>query len=124
MMPLVLLALSIVPVDVVVRDRVDIAEVNSYYDGDGKLVFVQLVFWDYKPTGNEVVAWRMMRDVPDMQPRRLPNGEYQSLWFDTKDNVLRDVRAATYEASHTQVDVELAHREILPQERRRGLARR
>lgn len=119
-MPLVLAALlSIVPVETVVRDHVDLVERNAFYDEEGKHVFTQLIWWQNTPSGYRVREWRMVKDAEAMQPQQLASGEWQSLWLD-RGEVLRDVRATTYEESFTQYDRELKNRELLPQEQRRG----
>ena len=46
-MALALLLLSIVPHDGVVEDRVDLIELNHYFDNEGRPVFDQLIFWEW-----------------------------------------------------------------------------
>jgi hypothetical protein len=47
MLTLALLLLSVVPVDLTVRESVDLLELNHFFDDNGRLVFDQLIFWDW-----------------------------------------------------------------------------
>lgn len=61
---LILSALSIVPQELVVTDTVDQLEVSHYCDGTGKLIFTQIIFWDWNLKENrwEVVDWRLEKE--------------------------------------------------------------
>lgn len=109
------------PVDDVAVDRVDLVEVNHFYDEQGRLVFDQIIFYDWSaPRGRyNVRAWRLLK-TPAQIPHR-QQGEYVAVWHDGE--VLRKIRAASLRESWTQYDPELVEREFLPKEKRRELRR-
>lgn len=116
-----------VPRGIVARDRVDITEVAHFYDDRGKLVFDQLVWWDFFPNRNRfhVVAWRMLKAPEHCPQREHASGDYVTRWWD--DSVgytgLREVRSKAFRETWEQVDVELIDREAFPRECRRELSR-
>jgi len=100
----------------VLRDRVDVIERNEFYDDDGRRVFQQAILWDSTSHGLQVVAWR------------LDHGEFTYLehppaviWVE--GGKVRHVSAGAWRRTFLQYDPELAAREQLPQERRRGLSK-
>jgi hypothetical protein len=102
-------------------DRVDVIEVNHFYDEHGKLVFDQLLFFDWSPRQSRynVRAWRLMKSSSQAPQRDHKRGDYSVTWFD--GDALREIRAVTVRETWTQYDPELAEREFLPKERRREL---
>ena len=85
----------------IVRETVDCIERNHYYDGDGKPVFTQFVFWDWKDGRHEVAAWRLEKDEFRFHPPIVT-------WTD--EGRLRQVRGAYWRETWTQWDVEMAER--------------
>jgi hypothetical protein len=73
MLPTLIIAvLSIVPVtDAVLRDSVDLTEVNHFYDEHGRLVFDQIIFYDWSASDSRynVRAWRLIKH-PSQLPQR------------------------------------------------------
>jgi hypothetical protein len=98
-------------------DDVDAIELNHFYDDQGRLVFSQFIFWEYRGEHKFVVDWRMVKD--DVLPVQR-NGRYEYTFLD-HDGIFRRVRAMTYGESWTQFDPEQEHRMIQPKEFRRGL---
>lgn len=118
---LITAALAITPIPDVLRESVDLVELNHFYDFDGRLVFDQIIFqdWSERDARYQVVAWRLAK-TPDILPERdFARGGYACVWVD--GSVVRSVRARDYRESWTQYDPELAEREVLPKERRREL---
>jgi hypothetical protein len=109
------------PHEAVSRDRVDLVEVNHFYDDLGRHVFDQIIFYDWSPEHcrHLVRAWRMVKKPNQFPQRNWTDGSYTALWNDGE--ILREVRAATMRESWTQYDPELIEREILPKEKRREL---
>lgn len=105
--------LLILPLTDVTPDRCDSIELNHFYDGAGRPVFDQVIFWQ----GDRVRAWRLWKS-PEQTPRRRPGG-FAVTWFD--GDRLREVRALSYRESWTQHDPELEDRDLLPAHERRGL---
>jgi hypothetical protein len=115
-----LLAILPSPAEALV-DRCDLAEVNHFFDEQGRLVFDQVIYYDWSPAAGryQVRAWRLIKS-PDAIPRRdWQRGGWRAVWQD--GDALRDVSAAHFRETWTQHDPELAEREHLPKEQRREL---
>ena len=112
---------GITPQEDVSRDRVDLVEVNHFYDDVGRHVFDQVIFYDWSPADcrHVVRAWRMVKKPGQLPQRNWADGTYAAIWKDGE--VLRDVRATSMRESWTQYDPELVEREYLPKEKRREL---
>lgn len=105
----------------VVEDRVDLIEVNHFFDERGRLVFDQVIFYEWTATHGryQVRTWRLLKS-PAQQPQRdWRRGDYVTVWHD--GDLLRKVRTAAVRETWTQHDPELIDRELLPKECRRGL---
>jgi len=129
-----LVALSDDRPELIARCEVDWIECNHYYDQFGKLVFKQLIFWEYryvgeKPNGHKgiwyewqdvVIAWRIVRRWP--QPYRRANS-WRIFWVDDKqtEQTLRRVSAHSIVQTWTQHDPEVLNRKVWPRSKRRGL---
>lgn len=113
--------LGLTPSTDVAQDVVDLVEVNHFYDEHGRLVFDQVIFYDWCGTNcrYQVRAWRLLKKPAQVPQRNYVTGEYESIWHD--GDVLRRVRAKTFRESWTQYDPELREREYLPKEKRREL---
>lgn len=109
------------PVEDVATDRVDLVELNHFYDEQGRHVFDQIIFYDW--SGNRgrynVRAWRLLKSADQVPHRDARTGAYTALWHD--GHVLRKVQATTMRESWTQHDPELIERAFLPKEQRREL---
>ena len=112
---------SVNPPEHVVLDRVDVIEINHFFDEHGKLVFDQLLFYDWSASQSRyhVRAWRLLKSPAQIPQRDWQRGDYVSRWFD--GDSLREIRATTVRESWTQYDPELTEREHLPKERRKEL---
>ena len=108
---LALLVLSILPHGPpVVREEVTLIERNHYYDECGRHVFTQWIFWEWKDTRHEVIAWRL--DKPDFRFQERP----PCLRMDEGR-----VDAECWRETWTQYDPELMERERFPKEYRKGI---
>ena len=127
MNPLILTAVialssvAISPREDVATERVDLIEVNHFYDDQGRLVFDQLLFydWSHDDARYQLRAWRMVKNSSQLPQRNWQSGGYSSVWQDGE--VLRKVVSPTTRESWTQYDPELTEREFLPKERRKEL---
>ena len=114
--------LSLVPHDVVLRERCDVIETNDFRDDEGRTVFVQEIFYDWCPHRErwQVRAWRLVKcdhQRPEYDhARRL----WSCTWLDGE--VVRCITADSHRMSWTQYDPELLERDVLPKERRRELS--
>ena len=68
----VISAVSLNPLDGAVTDRVDLIELNHFYDEQGKLVFDQVIFYDWcnEQCRYNVRAWRLLKKPPIPAPLR------------------------------------------------------
>lgn len=135
------LILSVIPQDDgVLRDAVDLVELNHFFNENAELVFDQLIWYDWSEEEGrfQVRAWRLVKDhaaMPirqwfdkfDSQPANLlsglpsrSSGFWVCLWSDGE--VFREVTARSFKESFTQHDPELAEREFLPKEKRKELS--
>lgn len=129
----VMVLLSIVPADGVARERFDMLEQNAFYDGDGRLVFDQLLFWDWSHDAGrfQLQAWRMLKwqsgtkengPISTMLPRfDHAHNVWVVEWLD--GDVHRRIESPVFRQSVTQFDPELEERVYLPKEKRRELLR-
>ena len=104
-------------------EYIDLIEVNHYFDGSGKPVFDQLIFynWDQEANRYNVVAWRLLKN-PNQLPIRNPrNGKYTTSWHDGK--ILRVIHADDRMETWTQHDPETLERKFLPKSERSDLLR-
>jgi hypothetical protein len=115
------LLLSVVPPVDPVEERVDLIEINHFYDEQGRLVFDQAIFYDWyeEDERHMVRAWRLVKHPAQLPQRDWQNGGYLAVWLDGE--VLRAIRSESLSETWTQYDVELVEREWLPKERRREL---
>lgn len=112
-----------VPATPLVRDHVDVIELNHVYDTDGQLILRQFIFWDWHDGDAQfrVVAWRLWSEGQPRPLRDLRRGGYVLLWHDGQ--VLRWIEADMFHETWTQHDREIEDRRRLSQDRRRGLTR-
>jgi hypothetical protein len=142
-----LFLLSIIPHDSVFRESFDLVEYNHFYDEYGRLVFDQVIFYDWCEdftipaikeerhfeTGEllvegkdkevvsryNVVAWRLVKHPTQVPYRDWLLGGYSIFWQDGEQ--IRLVNSKNYRETWTQYDPELVERTFLPKEKRREL---
>lgn len=107
---------------VVVVDRVDVVEVNHFYDGQGKLVFCQILWWEWRAdedgSAHRIVDWRLMKSSGQLPVR--VDGVWRCQWTDGER--LRRVDAWSYRETWTQEDPELVDRLSMPPDQLRKLS--
>jgi hypothetical protein len=115
------LALGIAPQDDVVRESVDLIELNHFYDEHGRLVFDQVIFYDWAAgeARYNVRAWRLVKNPAQLPQRDWRTGGYSAMWQDGEQ--VRYIHSKSIRETWTQYDPELVEREYLPKERRREL---
>ena len=122
MIPLLaILAASILPHEDTARESVDLIEVNHFYDEHGRLVFDQVIFYDWSSSDSRynVRAWRLIKNPSQLPQRDWQAGGHAATWQDGEQ--IRTVRSQSIRETWTQYDPELAEREILPKEKRKEL---
>ncbi len=109
------------PDEPIATDTVDLIEINHFYDENGKLVFDQLLFYDWsaKDARFQVRAWRLLKKNSQLPRRDWQRGDYQTTWHD--GDLLRHVRAKSIRETWTQYDPELIERANLAKDKRREL---
>lgn len=112
------LLLAIVPAELTATEHVDLAESNWFYDENGKLIFQQVIFYDWCQHHErfQVRAWRLVKHPSQVPARDWEGGGYLATWNDGE--VMRRVRADSFRESWTQYDPELAEREYLEKHKR------
>ena len=117
---ILLAALCIVPVAEPLRDTCACLEKNFMYDGDGRLVFCQLIVWqDDLPYPNRVMAWRMYDKI---KPEVTRDGAgWKILFYDDAFKTMRVIRSASFLETHLQYDPEVLDRERWPIDQRTEL---
>ena len=125
MLAVTLLIATMIPAENVVRDTVDVIELNHFYDKENlKHIFDQYIYWDFDTSRwfggqHHVVDWRLATGKKNMLPRRAVGGGFVQTFWD-KDQ-LREVRSISLRETWTTYDPELAERARFPKEERRGL---
>ncbi|ADB17785.1 hypothetical protein Psta_3121 [Pirellula staleyi DSM 6068] len=116
-----LLTCGISPQEDVAREVVDLMEVNHFYDEEGRLVFDQVIFYDWSADDSRymVRAWRLVKNPAQLPQKNWQVGGYVAVWQDGE--ILRKVHSQAMRESWTQYDPELVEREFLPKEKRREL---
>lgn len=116
-----LLLLCLNPGDDVVRERCDLVELNGLYDEQGRLVFDQVIWYDWSAPHERymVRAWRLVKDGKPSPEYDHGSGQWRCLWNDGE--ITRCVMAGSYRRTWEQFDPELIEREYLPKERRKEL---
>jgi len=120
-MTLAILLLAAVPRDIA-REQCDLIEVNHFFDEHGRLVFDQIIFYDWSADDARynVRSWRLVKSTSQLPQRDWSTGGYEATWQD--GDLMRVVRAKQFSETWTQHDREIAERELLPKERRKELA--
>lgn len=102
----------------IVRQRVDMIELNHFVDDDGREVFRQVIFYDWSKVHRRfhVRAWRLIKHDSQVPQRRWKPPIYQCTWHD--DGLLRQVWAPQLRETWTQQDPERVNRALLPEDQR------
>lgn len=138
---LLLSLLSIIPQDTIIRESVDLVELNHFYDEHGRLVFDQVIFYDWKEhtpkfnvnflATNNVAnyedrgprfyprAWRLVKNQTQIPMKDWKTNTYNSMWMDGE--LTRCIYASDIMETWSQDDPELYEREIMPKEARKEL---
>lgn len=118
---LITAALAIAPRPDVARECVDVVELNHFYDEHGRLVFDQVIFYDWSASDEryQVRAWRLVKSPQQIPQRDWGGRGYSATWTDGE--LIRQISAASFRETWTQYDPELLEREHLPKEQRREL---
>mgnify|MGYP001236859173 FL=1 len=108
----------------IVRDEVDLIEINHFFDEYGRLVFDQVIFYDWSDEVNrfQICAWRLLKSPAQIPRRDFSRGDYLATWYD--GHLLRKVRSQGFRETWTQYDPELVERQFLEKDKRRELSKK
>ena len=117
----IVVSLGVAPREDVARESVDLIELNHFFDEHGRLVFDQVIFYDWSATDSRynVRAWRLVKNPAQLPQRDWATGGYSAMWQDGEQ--LRHIQSSSIRETWTQYDPELVEREYLPKERRKEL---
>ncbi len=112
--------------DSLIMERVDLIELNHFYDRQGKHVYDQVIFFERAPDSGRFVvrAWCLVEDRETLsrRPERdLVHGTVQVDWFDSEQKVLRHLTSNLFRESWTQIDPERANKRWLEERNRTSL---
>lgn len=102
----------------VIRERVDLIELNHFIDEDGREVFRQVIFYEWSEPQRRfhVRAWRLVKSEDQIPKRRWNPRRVECTWHD--DGYLRQVWAPNLRETWTQRDPERVNRQYLPEDQR------
>lgn len=110
-------------------ESVDAIELNHFYDKAGKLVYDQIVFYNFSPIDGcfHVRAWCLAEDLQQQNRRPIKNevsGVYQVDWNDVDARILRRITSRQFRESWTQTDPEREDKKKLHETSRFSLSKR
>ncbi len=108
------------------KQRVDLIELNHYYDNQGKHQFDQVIFYEWSPDYRRfhVIAWSLVEGDLKRLPRRLPGSGLTSVtWFDRDAKIHREVQAKLYRETWSQSDPERTNKRWIEEKDRLCLVR-
>ena len=105
-------------VPLVIRQRVDLIELNHFVDEDGREVFRQVIFYDWCELDHRyhVRAWRLIKKPAQLPRRSWDPPMVQCTWGD--EGLTKQVWAPRMRETWTQRDPERVNRTFLPEDQR------
>jgi hypothetical protein len=121
---LTLLAVGFNPTEDIPHNHFDLVEVNHFLDANGRLVFEQVIFYQWSRVSNryQVQAWRLIKSEAQLPQYDSARHQYIARWFDGEQ--LREISAQQLRETWTQKDPEVVERKHLPKELRYDLAKK
>ncbi|MBN8603318.1 MAG: hypothetical protein J0M26_19940 [Planctomycetes bacterium] len=109
----------------VIREEVDLIEVNHFHDDLGRHVYDQVIFYGWcKSKGDyHVRSWCLLDDPSRWPVKNHKSGYWHVYWYDRDQRVQREVFAKHYNETWTQVDPERINKRLLDEKFRTGLHR-
>lgn len=109
----------------VIREEVDLIEVNHFHDDLGRHVYDQVIFYGWSKSSGDyhVRAWCLLDDPSRWPVKNHKSGFYHVHWFDRDNRLHREVYAKHYNETWTQVDPERVNKRLLDEKFRTALYR-
>jgi hypothetical protein len=126
LIPLLLLSSGQPVGDSKICQRVDLIELNHFFDDLGRHAYDQVIFfeWSEEYLRYDVIAWCLVEHDDGRVPVHLPSsGEYVVRWFDRDARAEREVRSQLFRETWTQIDPERANKRLLEEKYRISLFR-
>ncbi len=108
------------------KERVDLIELNHFYDDLGRHAFDQVIFYEWSPDFRRfhVIAWSLVEGDLQRLPSRVPGSDDTRVqWFDRDARVNRQVQAKLYRETWSQQDPERANKRLIDEKYRLSLMR-
>ncbi len=108
------------------RERVDLIELNHFYDDLGRHAYDQVIFYEWSPDfcRFHVIAWCLVEeDLNRMPLRQAGSGDVAVRWYDRDAKIKREVRSKLYRETWSQTDPERANKELIDEKYRVSLMR-
>ena len=102
----------------VLRQQVDLIELNHFIDENGREVFKQVIFYDWSKTHRRfhVRAWRLIKSPDQLPVRSFQPRRYTCTW--NEDELRKEVWAPSMRETWSQEDPERKNRKHLAEDRR------
>ncbi len=124
LLPIILMTFGQSDGSSVLRESVDLIELNHFYDDLGRHTYDQVIFYEWSPEFSRyhVIAWCLVEDDQTRLPTRLPgSGEAQVRWFDRDIKRYREVRSKLFRETWSRVDPERDNKKVLEEKYRVSL---
>lgn len=108
------------------KERVDLIELNHFYDDLGRHAYDQVIFYEWSPDFHRfhVIAWSLVENDLSRMPAKVPGqAEYSVIWYDRDSKIKREVRSKLYRETWSQFDPERANKKLIDEKYRLSLQR-
>ena len=124
LLPLLLMATGSSGGSTVLRESVDLIELNHFYDDLGRHAYDQVIFyeWSAEYCRYHVIAWCLVEDDISRLPVQLPGGRDTMVrWYDRDARRHREIRSNMFRETWTQTDPERENKKLLEEKYRISL---
>lgn len=106
--------------------RVDLIELNHFYDDRGRHAYDQVIFYEWSPDYRRyhVVAWCLVENNLGRMPTRDHDRDaYVVRWYDRDARMQRSVWSPAFRETWSQTDPERANKKLMDEKHRISLLR-
>lgn len=107
-------------------EKVDLIELNHFYDLEGKHQYDQIIFYEWSTEFRRfhVISWNLVEQELSRLPTRRPlQREYVVSWYDRDSRMEREVYSKIFRQTWSQVDPERANKKLIDEKYRVSLLR-